>query len=394
MSALTHYGVDDLATLLDSMSELGQSILTGDIVQDLKSINKKELRKFKMKEACSMTDRSDAFLRKLEQSDKQFEPSKQNGVRYYTLELINKIREKAGTKYIRPKGSEPIIMAISNFKGGVGKSITNKSLADKLALDGFKVLSIGLDGQGTDSLYYGIIPDIDISPNDTIRPALLNNPAMIKNLIKPTYFDGIDIIPGNLSLSEVEIRLTDYREQIKESKRLGFPDERLYNALNYIKDEYDVILLDCGPNLNMLTLNAIQACNAMLVPVPPASPDVASYFTYCKTLVSHLESTGKLKSLEFFRVLITKHPKNKAADNIAKIMVKEFGSYVMQRHIVYSAEIEKAASQFCSLYELPISSRPTYKRAMDSVNTAFTEIVDAIKIIWDAQAQQNLEEAV
>jgi chromosome partitioning protein len=394
MSALTHYGVDDLATLLDSMSDLGQSILTGDIVQDIKSINKKELRKFKMKEACLMTDRSDAFLRKLEQSDKSFEPCKINGVRYYTLELINKIRHKAGTNYMRPKGSEPIIMAISNFKGGVGKSITNKSLADKLALDGFKVLSIGLDGQGTDSLYYGIIPDIDILPHDTIRPALLESPSLIKKLIKSTYFDGIDIIPGNLSLSEVEIRLTDYREQIKESKRLGFPDERLSNALNYIKDDYDVILLDCGPNLNMLTLNAIQACNAMLVPVPPASPDVASYFTYCKTLVSHLESTGKLKSLEFFRVLITKHPKNKAAENIAKMMLKEFGAYVMQRQIVYSAEIEKAASQFCSLYELPISSRPTYKRAMESMDTAFSEIIDAIKIIWDAQAQQKLEEAV
>ena len=391
MSALTHYGVDDLQGLLDAMSRLGQDILTGDIVENIHTVNKKQLRKFKMKEACQMIGRSDAFLRKLEQSDKKYRPLKINGVRYYTLELINNIREKAGTKKKRPANSEPMIFAISNFKGGVGKSITNKSLADKLGMEGFRVLSIGLDGQGTDSLYYGIVPDIDITPDQTIRPSLLESPNKIKNTIKKTYIDGIDIIPGNLSLSEVEIRLTDYREQMKQSKKLGFPDERLSNALEKIKDNYDVILLDCGPNLNMLTLNAITACNAIIIPVPPAAPDVASYFTYCKTLVSHLESTGKNKSLEFFRIIITKHPKNKTSDNISRMMVKEFGSYVMLKHIVYSAEIEKAASQFCSLYELPPTSRSTYKRAMKSMNDVFEEIIDATKLIWEKQSNSVVE---
>ena len=68
-----------------------------------------------------MIGRSDSFLRKLEQTDPVFKPKKTNGIRHYTLEMINKIRDKAGTRYIRPKGSEPIIFAISHFKGGVGK---------------------------------------------------------------------------------------------------------------------------------------------------------------------------------------------------------------------------------------------------------------------------------
>ena len=389
MKSLTHYGVEDLQNLLDAMSRLGQDILTGEIVEDIHSVNKKDLRKFKMKEACTMINRSDAFLRKLEQSNPdEYTPEKINTVRYYTLEMINRIRDKAGTRNKRPDGSDPIILAISNFKGGVGKSITSKSLTDKLALSGFRVLSVGLDGQGTDSLYYGVIPDIDISPDETIRPALLEDPRKIKNLIRKTYIDGVDIIPGNLSLTDAEIRLTDYREQMKQSKKLGFPDERLSNALQYVSKDYDVIILDCGPNLNMLTLNAINACNSILIPVPPAAPDVASYFTYCKTLVSHLESTGKNKSLDFFRVLITKHPRNKTADNISRMMVKEFGSYVMLKHIVYSAEIDKAASQFCSIYELTPSSKSTYKRAIESVDNAFSEIVDAFEIIWESQINE------
>ncbi len=390
-STLTQYGIDDLQTILGAFSDLGTDILSGEVTKEIKAVNKKTLRKFKMKEACEMIGRSDAFLRKLEQTDSEFEPEKINGVRYYTLEMINKIRDKAGTRYKRPEGSNPIVLAISHFKGGVGKSTTTNSIACKIALSGLRVLCIGMDGQGTDSLYYGFIPDLDISPEETIKPALLGEASNITNLIKKTYFDGIDIIPGNLTLTQAEIKLTNYEEQIKLIRKLGLPDERLLNAIEYIKDEYDVIMLDCGPNLNVLTLNAINACNALLIPVPPALPDLASFCTYCKTLKEHLEASGKIKSLDFFRILVTKHPKNKPSESILRIMLKEFGSYVMQKHIVYSAEIERAASNFCSLYELPTSSKKTYQRGLDSMDAVFNEVLGAFKEIW--LAQTNSQEA-
>ena len=262
------YSIDNLQSLLSTFSLLGKDILSGKITEDIKAVNKKTLRTFRMKEACELIGRSDAFLRKLEVSDPLYKPQKINGVRFYTLDLINKIRDRANTRFKRPKNSNPIIMAVSNFKGGVGKSIISKSIADKCAISGLRVLSIGMDAQGTDSLYYGFIPDLDIMPEETIRSALLESPNLIKDLIKKTYFNGIDIIPGNLSLTEVEIKLTDYKEQINQVKKLGFPDERLSNALSYIQDDYDIILIDCGPNLNILTLNAINACNAILVPIP------------------------------------------------------------------------------------------------------------------------------
>ena len=387
----TQYGIDDLQNILGAFSNLGTDIFSGEVTETIKPVNKKKLRRFKMKEACKMIGRSDSFLRKLEQTDPVFKPKKTNGIRHYTLEMINKIRDKAGTRYIRPKGSEPIIFAISHFKGGVGKSTTANLAACKFALSGLKVLCIGMDGQGTDALYYGFIPDLDISPNETIRPALIEKPEKIKNVIKKTYFNGIDIIPGNLTLTEVEIRLNNYQEQMQQVKKLGFPDDRLSNALKYIKNEYDVVLLDCGPNLNILTLNAVNACNALLVPVPPALPDLASFCTYCKTLKEHLQASEKIKSLEFFKILVTKHPKNKSSENILKIMVQEFGAYVMQKHIVYSAAIEKAASNFCSLYELPISSEKTYQRGIESIEGVFEEILEAFKQIWEAQHKESQE---
>lgn len=387
VSPLTHFGIDNLENVLNAFSSLGQDILSGDITDIVRPINSKSLRYFKMKEVCKMVGRSDAFLRKLEKDDLKFTPKKENKTRLYSLDLVNKIRDKANTRYTRPAGSSPIVIAVSNFKGGVGKSITSKSLADKLAISGLKVCSIGMDGQGTDSLYYGLIPELDITPDETIRPVLLEDPKKINSLIRKTYFPGIDIIPGNLSLTEVEIKLTDYREQMGSVKKLGFPDERLSRALEFIKYDYDVILLDCGPNLNILTLNAINACNAILVPVPPALPDLASFCTFCKTLKEHLQCSDKSKDLEFFRILITKHPKNKASTKISNMMIKEFGSYVMPKDIVYSAEIELAGASFSSLYELQPSSKATYMRAMNSMDDAFNEIVNAFKLIWDNQSK-------
>lgn len=391
-TALTQYGTEDFQALLDAFSRVGKDILLGDIAEEVRAVNKKQLRKFKMKEACEMIGRSDSFLRKLEQEEPEYTPEKIGGVRYYDLSLINKIRDKAGTRYKRPRGSKPIRLAISNFKGGVGKSISAKNLGDKLALAGLKILLIGMDGQGTDALYYGYIPDLDIKPEETIRDALLKDPNLIKSLVKSTYIDTVDIIPGNLSLTQVEIKLTDYREQMTQVKRLGFPDERLANALELIEDQYDVILLDCGPNLNILTLNAINAANGILLPIPPALPDFASFGTYCKTLSEHLESSGKAKSLDFFRIFITKDPKNKSATKVGNLMHDHFGSYVMPRHVVYSAEIEAAASEFCSLYEMQPKSKATYKRAMDSLDGVFNEVFEAMQMVWEAQAQQEQDD--
>lgn len=385
---LTQYGVEDLKCVLEAFSKLGQDILAGKITDDVGAVNKKSLRTFRMKEACKLTQRSDAFLRKLETQNQEFKPNKINGVRFYNLDLINKIRDKADTRFKRPSGSSPVIMAIANFKGGVGKSIISKSIADKFALAGLRVLSIGMDAQGTDSLYYGFIPDLEVSPEETIRPALLETSINIKNLIKKTYFPGIDIIPGNLSLTDVEIKLTDYKEQMNQVKKLGFPDDRLTNAINHIKNDYDIILIDCGPNLNILTLNAINACNSILVPVPPALPDLASFCTFCHTLTEHLENSNKIKELDFFRVLISKNPNNKSSQRIAKTIREHFGSYVLLRDIVYSSEIELAASKFNSLYELNPSSKKSYKRGMESLESVFNEILDAIKMIWESQTNE------
>ncbi|WP_236870258.1 AAA family ATPase [Candidatus Bandiella numerosa] len=383
---LTHFGSENTGILMESFYKVGQNVLK-DLLQIYSApLDKKTLKKWKMKEASLMIDRSESYLRKLEASHPEFKADTKNNIRYYSLELINKIRDFSGKRYKRPIGSKPIILAVSNFKGGVAKSTTSLHLAHKAAIDGFRVLCVDLDPQATLTLGFGYIPDLHLTSNETIKDSLLNNPHSIKSLIKNTYFDGIDIIPGNLGLSEVDIELSNIDLQSRLSINMGLPDIRLLNAINCIADLYDIIILDCAPNVGMLTINAATAANALLVPVPPVMSDLGSFITFTGTLAALFHDKSKI--LDFFRIVLTKHPESKESMNIQNIMNKFFGNYLLNNHIVNSVEIEKSSAAFGSIYEMTINSNKSYKRSIDSLNKTIAEILDAFKTIWNSQSSE------
>jgi chromosome partitioning protein len=383
---ITHFGSEDTGNLMQSFYKVGQNVL-GDLLQIYSApLDKKTLKKWKMKDASLMIDRSESYLRKLEVSHPEFKAETKNNIRYYSLELINKIRDFSGKRYKRPLGSKPIILAVSNFKGGVAKSTTSLHLAHKAAIDGLRVLCIDLDPQATLTLGFGYLPDLHLTSNETIKDSLLKNSNSIRSLIKSTYFDGIDIIPGNLGLSEVDIELSNIDLQSKLSKSMGLPDRRLLNAINFVADSYDVIILDCAPNVGMLTINAATAANALLVPVPPIMSDLGSFVTFTGTLAALFHDKSKI--LDFFRIVLTKHPESKESMNIQSIMNKFFGNYLLNNHIVNSVEIEKSSAAFGSIYEMTLNSSKSYKRSLYSMNKTISEILEAFKTIWNSQSGQ------
>jgi chromosome partitioning protein len=253
----------------------------------------------------------------------------------------------------------------------------------KCALEGLKVLCIDLDPQATLTLGFGFVPDIHLEAEDTICAALAESAEKIREVTKITYFDGISLIPANLALADMELFLPNLEEQKPLIPKLGKPHERLKKALNLVKDTYDVIVLDCGPNLGILTINAVTAANGLLVPIPPMMADFGSFVTFSGTLSALFG--GINKSFDFFKILLTKHSSSNEAKSIEKSMRERFGRYMLTNHIVSSVEIEKAAAQFGSVYEMPRTSNEPYKRAIKSLDSVFNEIIDAFKIIWKTQ---------
>jgi chromosome partitioning protein len=383
---LTHYGIDDASTLMKSFHEVGNATLTELLLLYAAPKTRKSLRTWGIREAALLIGRTEQHIRKLEEKGAPLYPSlkDEKGKRCYTLERINQFRDKLETRFKRDSSTNPIICAITNFKGGVGKSSTSLALSHKCALEGLRVLCIDLDPQATLTLGFGFIPDVHLKGEDTVCDALNKSPQSIIKLIKQTYFDGISLIPGNLALADMELELTNTEKQTKDIPILGMPQERLKNALSLVKNDYDIVILDCGPNLGILTINAVTAANALLVPIPPMMADFGSYVTFTGTLAELFDSIGK--SFDFFRILLTKHSGSLEAQGVETLMRERFGRYMLINHVVNSVEIEKASGRFGSVYELPKNSSPAYRRAVQSLDAVFNEIIDACKTIWKSQS--------
>lgn len=145
------------------------------------------------------------------------------------------------------------VLALSNQKGGVGKTTTAVNLAASLAHLGMRVLLVDLDPQGNATS--GLGHDVGETPMG-VYDALMGFRDLAA-VLQPTATPGLDLVPASADLVGAEVELVD------EDRR----EQRLRRALNPVRDEYDFIVIDCPPSLGLLTLNALVASDGVLVPL-------------------------------------------------------------------------------------------------------------------------------
>ena len=145
------------------------------------------------------------------------------------------------------------IISIANQKGGVGKTTTAINLSAALAETGKKILIIDIDPQGNTSSGFGIDKN---QIEDTIYELILGYSAVNEAIMKEVI-TNIDVIPSNVNLAGAEIELIG-----KERK-----ESILKKELDFVRDDYDFIIIDCPPSLNILTVNAMVASDTVLVPI-------------------------------------------------------------------------------------------------------------------------------
>ena len=141
-------------------------------------------------------------------------------------------------------------IAIANQKGGVGKSTTAINLSSCLGAMGQKVLTIDLDPQGNTTSGLGVEKD---AAENTVYELLLGE-CEVEECLQKLEFEGVSLIPSNVNLAGAEIEL------------IGIEDKEyiLQKKISKIRDQFDFIIIDCPPSLNMLTINAMTTANTVL----------------------------------------------------------------------------------------------------------------------------------
>ena len=143
------------------------------------------------------------------------------------------------------------IIAVSNQKGGVGKTTTSVNLAACVAEKGKRVLLVDIDPQGNASSGLGVT---ERSPS--IYDVLLGEKSA-ENAVRKTEFDNLSVLPSDMTLAGAEIELVAIPER----------ETLLRKALETVRDQYDYIFIDCPPSLSLLTLNAMTAADSVLIPI-------------------------------------------------------------------------------------------------------------------------------
>ncbi|MGY9049616.1 MAG: plasmid partitioning protein RepA, partial [Rhodobacterales bacterium] len=284
----------------------------------------KNMRKFTSGEAASLLGVNDSYLRKLHLDGKGPSPETTPGNRrLYSTEDIQALRvllEKTARKvgdYLpgRRDGDHMQIIGVMNFKGGSGKTTTSAHLAQRLALRGYRVLAIDLDPQASLTALHGVQPEFDLVDGGTLYDAIrYDNPVPIRDVIRETYIPNLDLIPGNLELMEFE---HDTPRALSQGNA-GLFFFRVKEALAQIDDSYDVVVIDCPPQLGFLTMSALSAATGVLVTIHPEMLDVMSMSQFLRMtadLMDVIAESGADMSHDWMRYLLTRYEPSDAPQN-------------------------------------------------------------------------------
>lgn len=394
---------------MDATKPKMTSVIAGDgsaLSQELNELrktlfppeSKKALRSFSSGEAAKLIGIADGYLRQLSLGGRGPQPDiGAGGRRSYTLEQINELRKLLeeggkGKRYLpqRADGEPCQVLSVVNFKGGSGKTTTAAHLAQFLALKGYRVLAVDLDPQASLTALHGYQPEFDIGPNETLYGAIRydHERRPLGDVVRATYFSGLDLVPANLELMEFE---HDTPKALVEGESEAFFG-RIATALGDVEDRYDVMILDCPPQLGFLTLGALCAASSILITVHPQMLDVMSmcqFLLMASDLLSVVQEAGADLDYDFIRYVVTRfEPSDGPQTQMVAFMRSLFRERVLTNTMLKSTAISDAGLSKQTLYEVGRENftRATYDRALESLDAVNTEIEALMQRAWGRES--------
>lgn len=371
--------MSDIVERFDRYAELCKAVQRKAIELENHPEKTKHLRRFAPGEVAAVLGISPGHLRNLVR-EPGF-PSGEvgpGGRRSFSLPEIHAARrwlfETTGNPRYAPRrratvGEKLQIVTFVNFKGGSGKTTTAVHFAQHLTLAGYRTLLVDLDPQASATALFGLDPETEVGERGTFATWLARR-ATPSSLVRPTHWDGLDLLPASIALQHAEYELVG-----RLLERRDFPFyAQLGEFLTSIGENYDVVVCDCRPDVGMLTLNALWAANGLVVPIPPSMLDFASsgeFFRFLAGVARDFRQsiTSEALAFDFVRIVTTRF---KATDrNQAEIVRWEralFQDAVLPEAMLDTALIDAAGILKETLYEYePMGNRRTYERGLEAM---------------------------
>ncbi len=314
------------------------------------------------------------------------------------------------------------MVSFPQYKGGVGKTTNSVSFASMQALRGRRVLFIDLDAQcsGTEILYSSSIDEYTkLTYQETIYGALTSsNPDSIKDVILNSGFKGLDHIPAGIDVSRLDTLFTN---QINSNNTLKYW-EILHDKIKAVQHDYDLIVIDCPPAINLLNANSVWTADLLVMPVAANMMDVsalAKFFEHMgqmfgeiakivgkdgipksigKILISNFDGNPKSDPREKQKTKSSDNKRLKMDDSVVKMYLNRMlPGVVLNTTMVRCEAFKVATNNFKTVAELDISetdpdgarkypiSQTTYNRAFNCISEICDELEPFIQILANRQ---------
>ncbi len=387
MDLIAPINADAPADLAYEVSQRLKTAVKGHLLQAFAPDRTKTMRLVPAPEAAVLLHASPAFLRKCHNDGTLPEPNlNKNGRRYYSVNELWEFRrlldQKARTpgKYLpwRRDGEQLQVWQLMNFKGGCSKTTTTAHISHYLALQGFRVLLIDLDPQGSLTGMCGLDPQAEFGGKTIYDAITALDSCPMEHVIQPTFLPGLSLAPAQLILSEFKM----------EARSTGAFHTRLRDAIAQVQDQFDVVLIDSPPELDILTLTGMAAATSLLVPLTPSMMDLSSTALFMELVSSYMKvitEHGAELHYDHFRFLVTRdEPTDGPSQQLVGFLRTLFADMVLSSTSYKSTAVSDATMLKQTIYELNRSdiTRSTYDRARASMDAVGAEVRSMIETTW------------